>query len=159
MTISEAIAHVQSEVRAKIDVALNAEVADAVKEEEANTTISVVYGVYTPKVYRRRGDFGGIADIYNMDHTVSGGVLKVVNATEANDYDAFGSGKVTTGKDLPLLIERGHGNGGFYDFPRRGRAYMGPRPFTATTIKNLAGNKAHVDALKAGLKRQGLKVK
>jgi uncharacterized protein with GYD domain len=36
---------------------------------------------------------------------------------------------------------------------------MGPRPFTAKTIENLKKSRAHVSALKAGLKRQGINVK
>ena len=67
--------------------------------------------------------------------------------------------QVTTGKNLPELVEFGDGYKFYhYDFPSR-RRYMEPRPFTAKTIEHLKESRAHVNALKAGLRRQGINVK
>ena len=160
MTIKEALEKANKQIVQKINKALDDEVAEAVKQEEVETISEVVYGVYTPKIYRRRGDLGGMADIYNIDHTVHNGTLKVVNNTDPNPGGTMNNDAVTVGKYLDQLIEYGHGgSGGFYDFPKRGAAFMKPRPFTKETIKHLAQNKAHVDALRNGLKRRGLKVK
>ena len=159
MTIKQALEKANKQIAKKIDKALDDEVAEAIKQEEVQTISQVVYGVYTPKIYRRRGDLGGMADIYNIDHTVHDGKIEVVNNTEPNPGGTMNDAAVTTGKYLDQLIEYGHGgSGGFYDFPKRGAAFMKPRPFTAKTIEHLAQNKAHIDALRDGLKRRGLKV-
>lgn len=159
MTIKDALAKANKQIAIRIDKALDGEVAEAIKQEEAETISQVVYGVYTPKIYRRRGDYGGMADIYNIDHTVHDGRIEVVNNTEPNPGGTMNNDAVTVGKELDQLIEYGHGGGGgFYDFPKRGGSFLKPRPFTKKTIEHLAQNKAHVDALRNGLKRCGLKV-
>ncbi len=58
------------------------------------------------------------------------------------------------------LIEFGQGYKSMgYDFPHNGLRYMEPRPFTKKTIENLKSNKAHVEAMKNGLKKRGLNIK
>lgn len=160
MTIKEALAQANAQLQKKVDSALTNEVFEKVRDVEVETIDSVVYGVYNPKMYRRRGNYGGMADPYNIEisgGSAANGVLTVVNMTEANPSSV--SGNATTGKNLPMLIERGHGYGGnLYDYPGKG-SYMKPRPFTERTIENLAGSKAHVTALRNGLVRQGVKVK
>lgn len=156
MTLAQQLKGIAAQLAPKIDDALENEVADAVRSEEAEAISEVVYGVYTPKMYRRRGDMGSS---YNIEADVKNGRLIVRNTTEPNSGGTLNNDAVTTGKHLDELIEYGHGGGGgFYDFPKRGASYMSPRPFTATTIEHLQENKSHVDALKAGLKRQGVKI-
>lgn len=161
MTIKEALEKANRRIAAKIDEALDHEVADAIRSEEVETILEVVYGAYkTPIMYERRGDFGGMADPYNIEHEVKNGRLVVVNNTDPNPGGTMNNDRVTTGKYLDQLIEYGHGSsGGVYDFPKAGAGYMKPRPFTQTTIEHLEKNKAHVDALRKGLKRRGVKVK
>lgn len=160
MTLEQQLERIAAKLAPKIDDALEHEVADAIREEEAETIAEVVYGVYTPKMYRRRGDMGGFADPYNIEAEVKNGRLTVKNTTEPNPGGTLNDDAVTTGKHLDELIEYGHGSsGGFYDFPKRGASFMKPRPFTAKTIEHLRKNKAHLDALKAGLKRLGIKTK
>ena len=118
----------------------------------------MVYGAYQPIIYQRRGQYEGLGDPYNIEiagGAARGGVLTVVNTTEPNPGGVMDRGRVTTDKNLPLLVEKGHGAGGAYDFPRRGRGYMKPRPFTDKTIEALMVSNEHVEALKAGLRRQG----
>ena len=57
----------------------------------------------------------------------------------------------------PVKYQRRAYYGGMLDFPGKG-AYMKARPCTATTIEMLRSDKSHVAALKAGLKKRGLKV-
>ena len=161
MTIREALARANKQIAKKIDAALTQDVFPAIQEEEAATIYAEVYKVYTPKMYRRRGEYGGLGDRDNIEilgGKATGGVLTVVNTTEANPGGRFNKGRVTTGKNLPALVEYGHGyRGNVYDFPSN-RRYMKPRPFTAKTIANLAESKAHVAALRDGLMRLGVKV-
>lgn len=147
--IEAALAQAMAQIRPKIDNALGSEVAIAVKVEEAVTIGDVVYGAYAPIKYKRRYANGGLGSPSNMEDTVAGGTLTVVNTTPPKAGKGY-----TTNKDLAEVVEYGSG----YDFPSDG-AYMNPRPFTEQTTANLAASKEHVSALRSGLIRQGLKVK
>lgn len=161
MTIKEALAKVNRQLIPKIDNALSKEVFEKVRDEEVATIENEVYGVYTPRIYRRRGEYGGLADPYNIEikgGAAKGGRMAVVNVTDPNPGGCTSDAQVTTGKNLPELVEYGDGYKFYqYDFPSGGK-YMRPRPFTAKTVENLKKSDAHVKALKAGLKRQGVKV-
>lgn len=155
-----------------IDDVLSKEVFKTIKEVEEKSIIDNVYEVYKPAIYERRGDEGGLGDPDNivMEETPKNGVLKVVNITEPNPYTNSESREwsiaemderrygVTTNKNLPELVEYGHGNPYEYDFPRPGRAYMKPRKFTEQTIGILDLLGEHIDSFKVGLKRHGYKV-
>lgn len=155
--LQQQLDRIAAKLASKIDNALANEVADAVREEEAATIKEVVYGVYTPKLYRRRGDLDGFGDPYNINAEVKDGVLTVKNVTEPNPGGTLNDGAVTIGKHLDQLIEYGYGSvNGTYDFPKRGAAFMKARPFTKKTIEHLKQNKLHVSALKKGLKRLGI---
>lgn len=158
--LQQQLDRIAAKLAPKIDNALAHEVADAVREEESETIKEVVYGVYTPKLYRRRGDLDGFGDQYNIEAEVKDGTLTVRNMTEPNPGGVLNDGAVTTGKHLDELIEYGYGSvNGTYDFPKRGAAFMKARPFTKKTIEHLKQNKAHVKALKSGLKRLGITTK
>jgi hypothetical protein len=163
MTIREALAVANKQLVQKIDNAMTNEVFKEVQDEEAATIFSEVYKVYTPRMYRRRGDMGGLGDPYNIEirgGSAKGGVLVVVNVTEPNPGGCFDNSRVTTGKNLPELVEYGHGYKYYtYDFPSKKGRFMEPRPFTAKTIEHLKESGAHISALRAGLKRQGVRVK
>ena len=161
MTIAEALKQANEKLKPKIDNALTKEVFEAVRETEAAVIPDVVYGAYQPVIYQRRGQYEGLGDTYNIEiagGAARGGVLTVVNTTEPNHGGVIDRDRVTTDKNLPLLVERGQGAGGAYDFPRRGRGYMKPRPFTDKTIEALMITREHVEALKDGLRRQGVKI-
>ena len=161
MTIREALAVANKNLMQKVDNAMSNEVFKEVQDEEAATIYEVVYKVYTPRTYRRRGEYGGLGDPYNIEivgGSAKGGVMVVVNLTDPNPGGCVSESLVTTGKNLPELVEYGDGYKFYqYDFPKRGAAFMGPRPFTAKTIQHLKESGAHITALRAGLQRQGVK--
>lgn len=163
MTIREALEKANAQITTKIDDAMTKEVFEEVRDEEAAVIYEEVYKVYKPKIYRRRGEYGGLGDPYNIEirgGAAQGGKMIVVNTTQPNPAGCAPGASVTTGKDLPGLVEFGSGYRYYqYDFPKKGAAYMRPRPFTAKTIENLRKSRAHVLALKEGLKRQGVDVK
>jgi len=162
MTIKEALEKANKQLVAKVDNAMTKEVFEEVQDEETATIYSVVYKVYTPRIYRRRGEYGGLCDPYNIEiqgGAAKGGRMAVINMTDPNPSGTMNNDRVTTGKNLPELVEFGDGYKFYhYDFPSSGR-YMDPRPFTARTIEHLKASRAHVTALKAGLRRQGVNVK
>ncbi len=163
MTIHQALAAANKSLMRKIDNAMNNEMFKAVQYEEIAAIDEAVYNVYSPSIYQRRYEHGGMADPDNITiagGTAHGGVMAVVNVTEPNPGGCANNDLVTTNKNLPELITFGHGyKGDLYDFPDWRRRYMYPRPFTAKTIAHLKSSKAHITALKAGLQRQGVKVK
>lgn len=167
MSIREACAQVKAnkKLAQKVDSVLSKEVFEEIRDTEIATIESVVY-VYDPREYIHRGEYGGMADPYNIEMkggAASGGVLTVVNATESDDrYEG------STRKTLPELIEYGHSKycslrGVGYDFiskvKLRRDKYMVPRPFTKKTVETLEQNRDHIVALRTGLIKRGVKVK
>lgn len=127
-----------------INTSLRTEVLDAVRKEEAKQVQSVVYDSYQPTVYERRYDMGNDANIIG---TVNGTVLQVENITPPNSK---GNPPPTTDKDLAKVVETGVG----YDY-----FSPGARPFTQATVDALSASGAHVEALKNGLVKEGIRVK
>ena len=154
MTINEALAQAMAQLRPAIDNALANEVANVVKQTQAEMAQLYVYGVYSPKMYPRRGSF---SDTGQMSVEVGGGRLTVKSTAKPSGW-SIPAGRATTGKDLVALVEGGNGAGGYYDFWTKG-AYMGPRPFIEVTGAQLEGSREHISALRSGLTRQGFKVK
>ena len=160
MTIREALLKINSALIPKIDDALTNEVFAEVQDEEVASIYEEVYKSYTPKMYRRRTQYEGLGDPDNIK--IKGGAAKdgklvVINTTDPNPDGCIDGAKVTTGKDLPALVEFGQGHKFYsYDFHGKG-GYMKPRPFTRKTLERLKQSKAHIAALKDGLKRQGVK--
>ena len=131
-------------IRNVINTSLRTEVLDAVRKEEAKQVQSVVYDSYEPTEYERRDDMK--KDV-NIIGTVNGTVLHVENITPPNSK---GNPPPTTDKDLAKVIETGVG----YDY-----FSPGARPFTQATMDALSASGAHVDALKNGLVKAGIRVK
>lgn len=74
MNIREALEKANKQLMAKIDDAMTKEVFEEVQDEEAATIYSEVYKVYTPRMYRRRGEYGGLGDPYNIE--IRGGAAR-----------------------------------------------------------------------------------
>lgn len=158
---------VNQQVMQHVDDALTKEVFRAVQDAEIDAIIDTVYNAYKPKVYKGRGSDGGMEDPQNIvirGASASGGTLVVVNVTPPNP-DGYGKERgdeesVTTDKVLPELIEYGDGYKGYqYDFKKENASYMKPRSFTQSTIETLNAGRAYIEAMRAGLKRQGLDVR
>ena len=63
------------------------------------------------------------------------------------------------GKGLVDLVEFGHGKSGhLYDYPSS-KNFADLRPFVQNTHEDLKKNKQHVEALKSGFKKEGIKIK
>lgn len=125
MTIREALAKANQRLLSKIDDAMTKEVFEEVRDEESATIYAEVYKVYTPRIYRRRGEYGGLGDPYNIEirgGASKGGRMVVVNITEPNPRGTISDSSVTMGKDLPELVEYGDGYKSYqYDFKGNGR--------------------------------------
>ena len=138
----------------KIDVALLTDTADTVSEVMMEHIVTDVYESYIPVMYNRRYNNGGLADPDNISVSLDEyGRLYVGQFTLSDKYYRMGEYILTSsnyGKPIADIIETGKG----YDV-----VSPGARPFLKNTREDLQKNKQHVDALKKGLKKQGLEVK
>lgn len=156
-------------IKNAIKNSLSEEVFTVVQKTEQKNIQEKVYNAYRPKVYpnieagiNRRGYDGGlIADKNIVKTMVSDDTLQVTNETPPNPY-ARDQEQVSVNKSLADLIEFGEGGSdgnSHYDFigEDESAAYLGARPFTQSTINELATTGKHKKALKDGLLRQGIK--
>ncbi len=115
----------------------------AVREVEREHINSDVYAVYTPKVYKRRKDRGGLISRDNIiGQMLNSKTLSVTNKTLKDDGSP----------NLAYRVEKGIPGGGT-------APWQNPRPFTENTIGELKISKKHIKALQKGLKKRGIKSK
>lgn len=141
-------------LQSAIDDVLTEDVFPVVREKEVDTIMDVVYSQPTSGYYRRRGEYEGIGDPYNIEirgDVAKNGILSVVNVTVPNPYlngSNANGGYASQNKDLPSVIEYGRG----YDYWKKPKK----RPFTAKTIERLKESDEVRTALKNGLKSRGI---
>ena len=134
----------QSFLKSKINKSLIENVSPVVIETMNDSVDSIVYSEYSPVMYERRMDKGGLSDISIMDgELISDGVLSVSNGQPDN------------------LVETVITGDGYIFHPWNGKrgAYEKPRDFISNTVETLKKTKRHVNALREGLKKQGINVK
>lgn len=152
-------------INKKIAKAMQNEVAEKVRDVQQSKIDSEVYDAYKPNtednepyVYERRRENEGLKDRKNMIATVS----------ERDDGVSLSVDNIAKGKsngiEIAGLIEYGDNAGyGEYDYKynRDGTAeqYLKERPFIEETRKSLINTGDHVEALKKGLKNQGIDIK
>lgn len=148
----------ETELYKRVDKALENEVGKYVKDVMQAVIKHDVYDAYTPKMYHRRGKYGGLADQENMNTIAEDGVLTVTNTTMAYPYLDMEQNTLSqnAGQLLAPIIESGNG----YDYSKW--AYYGygiPRPFMQNTEIKLSNSKWAIEAMLAeGLIRQGIEV-
>ncbi len=164
----------EQELMKRVNTALATDVSDVVADTMTDHIIEDVYNAYTPKAYVRRyhlsgNDLGeddpfddtdniGLLNPHNIVSAVDeNGRLSVQNITLGSHY-YFDNGvrKVSRNYNKPIdkVIETGVG----YDV--HGWKYDGkPRPFIQNTHDDLKSGHQHTEALKQGLRKQGLEVK
>ena len=145
----------------KIDITLQNEVSQQVKEEMQVAISDTVYEAGEPKQYIRRGGnaYGGmgnplgtgsLADQNEMKvYKIKNGI-KIINEAKRNNAYASGAGYDTSASLTENIV---------YGYGRRDEWYNKPRDFISATRRNLIKNKNHVKALRDGLRKQGINVK
>lgn len=143
---------------------LKNEVASVIKDTQSDMVEVSVYSNYRPdtpdrepKVYRRRGREGGLADTKNMIHDTkienNSVRLTVKNVTKGSKDSRYSNTIISD------LVEGGHGtNNKYYDYPTDS-GFTEPRPFIQDTVDELNEYKFHVHAFKSGLRQKGFGVK
>ena len=154
------ISELKAILQKKINAALLTDVAEMIKVTEIQHVIDDVYSRPESREYHRRYANGGIGDVDNMHERLEGdGLLAVSNDTPfnpfLNGYDDGDGTSANSGEGLDGLIEYGDGwNGIHYDW-----AACEATNFIENTKQELANTNKLAEALKAGLKKQGLNVK
>ena len=130
----------------KVESLLKTSMRQAVQE--------VVYDVYLPEHYKRRGANGGLLDMNAMQITdvlMDGKNFKMIfeNLAQGNDNDTL------SGDFLTDTIEEGLE----HNWQKTG-VWSQPRPFVATTMGRIKSNpKPLIDAIKSSFIKAGFKVK
>lgn len=88
MSVMDEYLRIKAKLQADVETVLLTHVAPAVKEEMQAQVYDKVYAVYTPKVYERRYQDGGLGDIRNYEASVDSGTmtLTVQNLTRDDWY-------------------------------------------------------------------------
>lgn len=161
------IKELEKELMDCINIALDTNVADMVRDVMTDHIARDVYDKYNPKAYQRRknqsgNDIGspfddtnntGLLDPNNIISTIDGnGNLAVQNVTLGSRYYyENGEKKISqnAGEPIAEVIETGEG----YDIGHFSR------PFMQNTHDEIKEHNYHVEALKDGLRKLGLEVK
>ena len=154
--ICKNLKELEKELYKRINIALDTEVADTVKDVMTDHIIQDVYDTYEPTAYQRRYDDGGLLDPDNIIATLgNNGEMLVQNVAMGNEYYYIPSIKrsfqsANVDNFIAPIIEYGKG----YDV-----VDIFPRPFIQNTHDDLEENHYHTQAMKQSLKKQGLEVK
>jgi len=143
-------------IMAKVNSALEQEVAEMVKGKIQEHVQEDVYNVYpNPSIYERRNlNSGSLGDIEQMDsQLIENGILEVKDNADFNHSFARkhgGYGDINTDKSLAYNIEFGYG--------LQNAPYNQPRSFIEKTREEIQNNSLHTKTLKSALKTRGLEV-
>ena len=147
---------IEAYLQQKINAVLIDNVADTVRDELESSAIDML-NEYNPITYQRRSSTnslgsGGIADKETMNtELVSDGVIAITpNAERNKDFSNFPGWGYDENKSLAENLVFGYGN--------RQYPWNQPRDFVDDARNSLKSGKAHVEAMKDGLRDLGLDV-
>ena len=149
-------------VKKRVEQTLKNEVFEEVRDVYQKHIDEDVYDVHSPTVYQRRDIGGGLIADENIIGDVNDFVLAVKDIAPLNT-SISNSGKQKSYSDTYLanIIENGLANTGhaknLFNRDMSSEPWANPRPFTQNTINDLKTNKQHIEALKEGLKKRGIK--
>jgi hypothetical protein len=136
-SLTDLLNHLNEQVAESLEVDVGKTVRETMKEKIKEE----VYSVYTPTVYQRQGEHGGLTDDENIE-------VKMIG----KDTVSIESIRMDDGRNVSEIVETGEGYQ--YSFPFAGVA----RPFTEATREELENNGAIEAALYKGLRKKGLDV-
>ncbi|MEK4427834.1 hypothetical protein MHB54_01095 [Paenibacillus sp. FSL M7-0802] len=136
-SLTDLLNHLNEQVAESLEVDVGKTVRETMKEKIKEE----VYSVYTPTVYQRQGEHGGLTDDENIE-------VKMIG----KDTVSIESVRMDDGRNVSEIVETGEGYQ--YSFPFAGVA----RPFTEATREELENNGAIEAAFYKGLRKKGLDV-
>lgn len=130
-------------LQAAVNQALVGEVFNVASQEILSAVQTEVYEEYTPKIYERRRDDGGLYDPENITFELDAAEMQLTVRNEApRETGNYDSGFVAE------IVESGKG----YIWPPKG---VGARPFHSVAEESLISDGKAEKALAEGLMRQG----
>lgn len=165
MAIKIDTSKIKKELEKRINETLKNEAAKAIQQVERMHVYEDVYGAYgPPRIYGRRGESGGLADVNNMTIKPGNMEITVTNETPFNNaYDFRGPlpfiPPPNYGNNLAMLIEKGNGGGGHiynYPYPTAPGDFRPARPFIQNTYKELMESSGLRMTIISGLRRRGI---
>ena len=136
----------------QVNESLVEDVVPVVKDVLRENISSTVYSAYSPKMYARRYNEGGLLDNENIhSKLVSDGTISITNDTPVNEN--YGGDDSTMSLTEQIIEGKG------YNYILEGAAYLEPRDFMEATREELIQTGDHISALKNGLRKKGFEVK
>lgn len=136
------LAQLEAHIRKSLDVALNTEVAETVKDNLQTAVSTKVYGWGTPSRYIRRNlRNGSLGDPNEMRHVVSNNSLEVWDEAKS---------KRPWDRELPEAIVHGYGD--------QQQPWNEARDFIEEAREILREDQSHVSALRDALVGMGFEV-
>lgn len=132
-SLTDLLNHLNEQVAESLEVDVGKTVRETMKEKIKEE----VYSVYTPTVYQRQGEHGGLTDDENIE-------VKMIG----KDTVSIESVRMDDGRNVSEIVETGEGYQ--YSFPFAGVA----RPFTEATREELENNGAIEAAFYKGLRKK-----
>lgn len=152
-TLSGINAAVKKAVKHELSRRDDDSVFGVVREAQMRHIKTDVYDVYTPKMYKRRGIYGGLDDSTFVVGKNNSSALSIMNITKPNPITDAGR-YVPKTDILAEIVEYGLNPKSKLPY-----AYLHPRPFIKNTRQEIGMSGAHVQAMKRGLSSQGFIVK
>lgn len=132
------------------------DMTEKIKDVEIAVIEKTVYDTYWPTMYIRRYSNNGMIDRKNINaqftDNINGISMYVTNDTRGNTWWPN-----STSGYIEHIVEDGVGYTWTESKIYKQQPY--PRPFTKDTINDLKQNKQHVQALKNGLKKNGIDIR
>lgn len=145
MSVMDEYMRLREKLQADVETVLLTRVAPAVKEEMQTQVYDKVYGTYTPRVYKRRYQDGGLGDMRNYDAAVDSGTMTLTVQNLTRD-DGYWRPVGAPDRFLTPVVESGDG----YDY-----ASPGPRPFNKATEREVIRDGTVERELRQGLTALG----
>ena len=148
-SLEQQLRAIEKKLQPKINKAIEIHVQETVKDVMIESINDVVYSpsVYEPTMYLRREDNGGLGDRRNIEGRWENNVFVMRNMTR-------GDGEPN--KYLDEVIISGVGYTWFHSKIYQMQPF--PRDYISETVKRLESSGKHIDAMRRGLKAQGLNV-
>lgn len=146
-SLEQQLRAIEKKLQSKINKAIETHVQETVKDVMIESIDDVVYNAYDPTMYLRRGSDGGIGDRRNIEGRWENNVFVMRNMTK-------GDGEPN--KYLDEVIISGMNYTWFHSKIYQMQPF--PRDYISETVKRLESSGKHIDAMRKGLKAQGLNV-
>lgn len=153
MSVLDEYKRIRAKLEADMETVLLTHVAPAVKEELQTQVYDKVYAAYTPKVYERRYQDGGLGDMRNYEASVDSGTMTLYVQNQTRD-DGYWRPDGSPDRFIAPVVEGTGGPDSDYDY-----GGPGPRPFHKAAEQEVIRDGTVERELRKGLSALGHEMK